>query len=186
MESPRKEAVTLLLFLLTPLISIAQHPYQTGDLIFRSGSGFISDIARNFSTTDKRFSHVGMVYIENNQTYIIHTLDDELKKIKHTVQEPFKNFLNDALTWKIYKLPITQKERFWLDFNIKREVKDAKPFDYHFDLKNNQNYYCTELIWSLLKDSLGRDIITARTYKNRQAFIAIDDILKVKDLDPYP
>ncbi len=186
MESSRNQAVSLLLFLLVPLLLAAQERYQTGDLIFRSGSGFISDIARNFSTTDKRFSHVGMLYIENNATFIIHTLDDDLKKIKHTVQEPFTNFLDDALTWKIYKLPITPKERFWLDYNIKREVKAAKPFDYHFDLASLDRYYCTELIWRLLKDSLGRDIVPTRTSKNGQTFLAIEDILHIKDLDPYP
>ena len=183
MESSRKKAISFL-YLLFPLL-LHSSAYKTGDLIFRSGSGLISDIARNFSAHDKRFSHVGMIYIEKTKVFVIHTLDDEAKRIKHTVKEPLKSFLDDALTWKVYKLPITKKERFWLEYNIQREIKAAKPFDYHFDLQTPKTFYCTELIWSLLKDSLGRDIVPTRTIKNKQEFLSIEDILQIPNLRIY-
>ena len=48
--------------------------YQTGDIVLRNGKGFISDLFRNTSKREKKYSHAGIIVIENNQPYVYHML----------------------------------------------------------------------------------------------------------------
>jgi len=59
---------------------------QPGDVILRSGKGFISNVFRQFSVKDKRYSHAGIIDSENGKFYVYHILggtsstSGELKK----------------------------------------------------------------------------------------------------------
>src|SRR3954464_10834717 len=50
---------------------------QTGDLIFRHGRGFISNALMSFSQHEKKYSHAGIISVENNEVYVYHCIGGE-------------------------------------------------------------------------------------------------------------
>src|ERR1043166_8150446 len=50
---------------------------QTGDLVFRRGRGWLSDVISGFSKHNPAFSHVGLVYPEGESVYVYHILGGE-------------------------------------------------------------------------------------------------------------
>src|SRR3954465_12223690 len=59
---------------------------KSGDIIFRHGKGIISDFFARLSEKDHRYSHAGIIHIENNIVYVYHLtggdshLPDKIKK----------------------------------------------------------------------------------------------------------
>ncbi len=183
MEGQRSQKIAFVLWLLLTSELFAL-PLHTGDLIFRAGEGLFSDIAKNFSPSDKRFSHVGMIFIDRGETFVIHTLDDQTKNFHHTVKEPLSAFLDDALIYAYYRFALTHRQQRKIDGNILRALADPKPFDYRFSLQSPDAYYCTELIFHLLEGVFHHHPVQNRTYRGEQSFISIEDLLKSRGLKP--
>lgn len=101
---------TIILFSLIALNLFAKQGIQSGDLIFRRGEGFISDIATNMSPHDKKYSHVGMILVQNNKTFVIHSQNDKDKNFDGVVKEEYNNFIAKALYFSIFRLNLPKKK----------------------------------------------------------------------------
>jgi len=177
---------TLILLFCTPTLLFAGNlrqpdlnQLQNGDLIFRTGSGFVSDFARNFSKHDKRFSHVGIIAITTTTINVIHSVHDDEKQYNGVVTEPVAAFLQASSNWAVYRLPLTPLQQNRLTQSAQRFAKQKIPFDSKFDLMTTQNFYCTELIWHAAhKASPDRNLIKNRTLRAGTAFISIEDLYR--------
>ena len=152
---------------------------QSGDLVFRTGSGFVSDFARNFSRYDKRFSHVGILFKQGNMINVTHSINEEEKHYNGVVTEPLADFLNAASNWAVYRLPLTRTQKARFISATHKYARQKIPFDSQFDLGTSQNFYCTELIWHALKQaSPDKELINNRTILAGRPFISIDDLYR--------
>jgi len=156
---------------------------QTGDLIFRNMSGLFSEIARNFSTHDRRFSHLGIIYIENNQTFVVHSIDDTNKGFFGTVKEPLTSFIAKAKQYKVFRLQTLLQPQKMATI-LKKAVSNPKSFDSSFSLENAQAYYCTEFVQKVLLEYFDTEVVTSRTRRYGRDFISIEDVLHIKGLKP--
>jgi len=52
---------------------------KSGDLVFRSGKGFVSTLMRNTSIKERTFSHVGLIVVKNGKPMVYHMME----KIEH-------------------------------------------------------------------------------------------------------
>lgn len=186
----KNEKVINLLFLLLLFLSCSQDEsvriqksidkslLQKGDIICRLGNSFYSGFFRNLSNTDKRFSHVGIVYkdIFFDSIYILHSeLDDnEL----HCIQKTDLNiFLDNTSDWAIYRLKadkckreaiVSQAQYYYYHKNI--------PFDMSFNIEDSSAFYCTEFIAKCVNNALDTLIIRPKSTRNDKYYIAVDDI----------
>src|SRR5689334_9587573 len=55
----------------------ALNSVESGDVVFRLGHGFISESMRKFSLKDPRYSHAGIISIENGKPVVYHLLGGE-------------------------------------------------------------------------------------------------------------
>ena len=160
---------------------------KDGDIICRLGDRFWSQIFKDFSIDDKRFSHIGIIRINNNRITVIHA-EGTTKPGKDFVKEELlDDFLKVAITIGIYRM---------IDLDENKISSTAMeyigvPFDWKFDMGDASELYCTELLYIVLKrlkptfefntayiKELGKDIIPIDSISNSEHF---SEILFIKN-----
>jgi len=155
---------------------------KDGDIICRLGDRFWSQIFKDFSIDDKRFSHIGIIRINNDRITVIHA-EGTTKPGKDFVKEELlDDFLKIAVTAGIYRI---------IDFDGNKISGMAMeyigvPFDWKFDMSDASELYCTELLYVILRQlmptfefnttyvkELGKDIIPIDSISNSEYFSEI-------------
>ncbi|MCL2230220.1 MAG: hypothetical protein FWC01_03935 [Treponema sp.] len=159
--------------------------YETvkdGDIICRLGDRFWSQVFSDFSVEDKRFSHTGIIRIENGQIAVIHAEGTTSSGRDFVKKVPLDDFLKVARAVGIYRIMDLEENK----------ISDAAmeylglPFDWKFDMTDASELYCTELLYIILKQltpafefnttyikEMGRDIITVDAISNSEFFSEI-------------
>lgn len=118
---------------------------RDGDLILRRGTDLVA-AAVIASGRGSRFSHVGVIVIEEGRPFVIHALppdatDDGVRR------EPLERFLapsqtTDVAIFRIAELSLDARDRLR---TYVRSRLDA-PFDARFRFSDDAALYCTELV----------------------------------------
>ena len=152
---------------------------KDGDIICRLGDRLWSQIFKDFSIEDKRFSHVGIIRINNDQITVIHAEGTTKPGQDFVKEEPLDDFLKVARAIGIYRI-------IHLDGNkISSMAMEyiGVPFDWKFDMNDVSELYCTELLYIILKQlmpalelntiyikELGKDVIPIDSVSNSEIF----------------
>lgn len=120
---------------------------QTGDIIFTEGDSFKSDIVRFASSSKSNVSHTGFLQMKENGLYVVHMSIDK----NCIVSEPIDSFISYNNVADFYVMRLRNefdKEKLVqvLDSMLSYRIK----FDHHYDMLDNERYYCTELIYKTL------------------------------------
>ena len=140
--SPRKPAETVI-----DSSHIIPHLLD-GDIILRQGDATYSAMFSDVSLTDKRFSHLGVARIRDDEISVIHSIGNILRPNAGVRKYSLELFLRNAMSVGIFRFRhadgslISDKS---LDF-INR------PFDWDFDISDDSKIYCTELMHVILED----------------------------------
>lgn len=147
---------------------------ETGDLLFTVGienSEFVNAIKTSTaSNAETPFSHVGIVSIEYNTTYVIEATSPE-----GVVKTLLRDFI--AKTAMNNDKPVMAVGRLKGEYNytISSAIEKAnlllgKPYDYAYD-ETNDSYYCSELVRYAFKDSTNSFIFpaVAMSFKNKES-----------------
>lgn len=118
-----------------------------GDIICRLGDRVWSMYFKELSPNDKRFSHLGIVRIRNNTVSVVNA-EGLTKEKKDFVNEiSLNDFLKCAQKIGIYRLK-----------NIEGGIVSdtaleyvGLPFDWQFNMEDNSELYCSELLYIILK-----------------------------------
>jgi hypothetical protein len=119
---------------------------QDGDIICRLGDRLWSRMFSDLSIMDKRFSHMGIIRINNGIT-VIHSEGDTGHGRDYVHEEPLEDFLKIARAVGIYR---TNNLDGHIISQIALEYLGI-PFDWQFDLNDDTKIYCTELLYVILK-----------------------------------
>jgi hypothetical protein len=169
---------------------------NNGDLIFRKGRGVFSDIFRNIGGEDSPFSHVGIIYLENNEVLVIHTEASEVTGIGYAKKEKLNDFISVANATKYAFYRVQDIESNEIDSIVHLAlsyVSNSIPFDTDFDLMDDDRLYCTELVYKAFK-SVGFNILekpnkikipSVSGMKNIEA-ITIGQLLKSEKIKSIP
>lgn len=152
--------------------------YQDGDLILRRGEGIFSDIARLFYSTDKRFSHVGIMITIQHRPYVIHSIQEESKGYNGVVIEALQHYLKDIRDWSVYRLELPREQRSRMAIIALDYAQQKIPFDPYFDLSTQNTLYCTELIWQVANKAAQPNPVFTSTTQSDIPFISIENIYK--------
>lgn len=149
--------------------------YQTGDIVLRNGKGFISDLFRNTSKREKKYSHAGIIVIENNQPYVYHMLGNpggggEFKK------ETLSGFCNPKSNkgFGIYRFNFLQNKENEVNSWLQHIIQMKPKFDEDFNLEESGNMYCSELIYNMCETV--SDVHLEGTIVNERIYIGLDDL----------
>ena len=139
-------------------LSLIENKICDGDIILRAGSGVWSECAVDCSRRDKRFSHAGILFFENDRWMVIHSEANGLIANQAGVFiEPAVSFFNINKKFAVYRLKEREKAA-----NLAAYAKKYLniPFDFSFVMEDQSKIYCTELIYLAMQESG----ITLETY----------------------
>lgn len=157
---------------------------RNGDIIYRHGNGFFSDYFRKSSNREQLYSHGGIITIDNNNVYVIHSEASELTGIGGVRKESLNAFLKDISTWAVYRLDTTQVVRDSIVYVATQYLNKETPFDLDFDNTSDNKVYCTELIALSINKSTHRNLIKATGSIRNKPYFAIDDTYLIKEMKP--
>ena len=132
---------------------------QTGDLLFMDldCGDFCKAIKKvTYGVDGTHPSHVGVVYINNDKTYVI---EADTKGVVKTRLDSFLNrSLDDQGRPKILAGRLKEAYRAEIPKAMDRIIALlGKPYDFAFDI-NNDCYYCSELIYKGFQDISGQPL----------------------------
>lgn len=157
---------------------------RNGDIIYRHGNGFFSDYFRKSSNREQLYSHGGIITIDNNNVYVIHSEASELTGIGGVRKESLNAFLKDISTWAVYRLDTIQVVRDSIVYVATQYLNKETPFDLDFDNTSDNKVYCTELIALSINKSTHRNLIKATGSIRNKPYFAIDDTYLIKEMKP--
>ena len=129
-------------------------PLRTGDVVCRAGTGMWSDFFRMFSPRDRRFSHAGIVLVEQDgKVFVIHAEADDFTAVGKVYQQPLERYVRNSRAAVVFRLqsPHPVLEDPALAAAAIRQYLSC-PFDAAFDLKTPKSLYCTELVYRFFAD----------------------------------
>ena len=144
-----------------PVVSPIRNILRNGDVILRNGVGIWSDSIRSFNQYDKRFSHVGIVWIKpDGDISVIHSDTDDISGNGKVAAVSLEKFVFESTCIGVLRLRDGDPEKF---------VASAgkylgRPFDYKFNSDDDSAIYCTELIVLALRETLPGTVLAR--YKN--------------------
>ena len=138
--------ITLLILVVSPVFAelniLNDQAIQSGDLIFREGTEPISDLVTQ--TEENTYSHVGMLYKNQNQWFVIHATPPEVKgRSDGVVIDPLYFFIAKERSkhYAIYKVTGS------LEQHQQALVLTLKELNKPFRLNESEGTYCTLLVY---------------------------------------
>lgn len=134
---------------------------QNGDIILRKGYGTVSDLISKTLHEEYDVSHCAIIHKFNDSIEVIHAVSQSLSDFDGVQTQSLKRFINDSKPNSIILL------RYNSDLHDQSKIADRAifylrkkiPFDHGFDIKDSSQFYCTELIWKVIKDTYNKDIL---------------------------
>jgi hypothetical protein len=156
-------------------------PYlKDGDVILRLGDGAWSVPFRDFSLTDKRFSHLGIVRIRDTHITVINSVGYLTNKERGVDEVSLEKFLQVARVIGVFRVKsidgklLSDKAVEYVD----------RPFDWSFDLVDDSKIYCTELLYAALKSAAPEfNLLTRYVDTIKKDVIPLDSISASSDFD---
>lgn len=153
----------------------ANDKLKTGDIILREGKSFVSQALRSFSQTDKHFSHAGIIVIKDKQVYVCHVMAAEGKRSNKIRLEPVNSFCNkaDNSSFAVYRSGVDPDH---IESILAGYFQKGISFDNDFDLKSDQQMYCTELVYKALTAANGNEKFINLSHGNGIDYVACDNL----------
>jgi hypothetical protein len=125
---------------------------QNGDIILRSGRGFLSEVFRSMSDKEKKYSHAGIIFFINKNPFVCHYIDADSIDFK---VEPLNIFASSyqCSAFAVYRYNLSAKMQCIIVNEIHKNILHPLPFDNRFDLRTDDSMYCTEWVCKCLSKS---------------------------------
>lgn len=147
-----------------------------GVLVCRLGNGFFSDYFRKYASKEKRFSHIGIISIENGEYFVYHTEASELTGVGFVKKESLISFLDGIKIYEFFEMKYSERTKSKILENVYNYYIHKTPFDLSFDSSNDSELYCTELIATSINNALNKEIILPTLILNGKKIFSLDDI----------
>jgi len=146
---------------------------EVGDLVTRRGQGFWTQKFVDFSTREKRFSHVGIVVSNKIDVIIAHAEAGDFSGIGNVYLQNWKGFCKDARELAIFRYEGESSVREAIALEALKMV--GVPFDPFFDMQDTNKLYCTEMVRIAINNGAQTNVV-GFTRKHGLTMIAIDDV----------
>lgn len=148
---------------------------ENSDIVFRLGKGYFSNYFRKYASKDKIFSHIGIVSVENNNTFVYHSEASELTGVGGIKKELLTEFIKDSEKIAFFRTNLTPVEKEKIIQQVKLYHSKNITFDLSFDIDNNNEMYCTEFVAKSINNGLKKNIISPNLIIKDKYFYGLDD-----------
>ena len=156
------------------MIRDGQTLLKEGDLVVRLNQDPASQFIKNVNRNDKSYSHAGIVLLENGYPYIYHIVNGEENPDEKLRKDSLIRFCHPRknIAYGIFRYEMEVGEIKRLKNLIHEWYAKGVQFDLKFDLKTNNQMYCSEMIRKVVAYATGKRILI-QTIKlsNREAGI---------------
>ena len=150
-------------------ISETKNILEDGYLVTRSDDDFESLTLMNFLQRDKSYSHAGIVFKEDSNVYIYHSMTGVENPEGCCRRDLYDSFVNplQKTGFGVFKYNLSLKEKELLHAYYKKQYAAKTPFDIYFNLASSDSLYCSEIIYKgLLLATNGRVKLPISTMHN--------------------
>ena len=160
---------------------ISKNKICSGDIIFRLGHGYISETLKNISQKEQRYSHAGIISVEDGAPYVYHLIGSE-SDAETLRRETLNGFCkpSSAQSFALYHILLNVSQQHSVDSLNHYYYHCALPFDRRFDMDTDSAMYCTEYVYKILSRASGGNFLVTSSELSGFRFIGCDDIY----LDP--
>ena len=151
---------------------------HTGDLILRHGRGFISNAFMSLSFHEKKYSHSGIVHIEDGKVFVYHAIGGEENVDNKMRKDLLKDFCDPQYvhSFGIYRYDLNEPQLQQYDSLATAYYNQGLQFDTKLDLATDSVMYCSELIYKMLQKVSGDKNYVALSEVNGYRYVAIDNL----------
>ncbi len=151
---------------------------HSGDLIFRHGRGIISNALMSLGQREKKYSHVGIISVENGSVFVYHAIGGEENVSNRLRKDPLAFFCNpdDVHAFGIYRTDINEQKLNAILNLVFSYYKSRLQFDAKFDLASDDKMYCTEFVYKVFQQALGNENYISLSALKGIKYIACDDL----------
>ena len=146
-----------------PVICIneGQSLLKEGDLVLRMGTDPCSNIIKNFSRHEKKYSHAGIIVFDNGYPYVWHIINGTDNPGGLLRKDSLFRFCDPLQhqAFGIYRYQLASGELGNIKNLIKIWQAKAIQFDSIFNFKTDDRMYCSEMICKLLAKATGNRIL---------------------------
>ncbi len=150
----------------------------SGDVVFRRGSGLVSDLVMILNSQSE-YSHVGVLVSRealvgsavfkgdtiHGEWWVVHTVPYEGESVAddHIVLENLESFFGEdkAQGGAIYRVEMDSVSVSKIERYLMRELEICRPFDHDYSLESDSAHYCSELVYRAFM-SVGMDLSSTR------------------------
>jgi hypothetical protein len=155
---------------------------KTGYLVLRMGLDADSYLLARMNQKNKRYSHCGIVMVENGYPFVYHSIGGEDNPDERLRRDSANLFFsprcNSAIAVVAYDFNDGQLS------NLKKEVeayyKKRPRFDMKFDLKTDDVLYCAEFVYKAVNKATGDPSYIGSTSYLGYRYVGIDDLFMNK------
>lgn len=130
--------------------SIPNTILENGDIIFRRGTSFVSNMVL-MADKSSPYSHAGIIKIIDGKYFVIHSVPaEEIGEKDLTKIDPLINFLKRDRSTAIAIYRLRNKNNTLTNLaseNAFNYALQKTPFDSDFNSLDDSRLYCTELVW---------------------------------------
>lgn len=143
---------------------------QDGDIILRHGYGLVSDMIVEQLDEKYDISHCSIVCKSDTNCMVIHSVSSSLSDIDGVQSQDLKSFINDSQYNSVivirYK-PKINKPLSAISRKAKYYLSQHIPFDNAFNINDSSEFYCTELLWKVILNEYGDDIMQGKNNERK-------------------
>ena len=154
---------------------------KTGDIICRVGNGIWSDLCRELSKREKRFSHAGVILMGKDGTAtVIHAEGNDFTGIGQVLEEPLAEFLTGGDSAAVFRLN-TPNRALEDEMAFKSTIREylGVPFDFKFDLSSHERFYCTELVYCIMGKLDPPVLLTTFRNDKGKEYVPVDQVVGI-------
>lgn len=149
--------------------------------MFIHGKSIRSAVVRFLEGSNRAYSHVGLVVLENSHPFIIHTDPARDTKTDRVIKEPWNAVISPqritgVTIFRVGDSSMAERLGFQASAVAQQFWREALPFDHEFDLTTPQKLYCTELVWRAYL-AAGIDL-RGRSFGSDRKYLLPSDLIK--------
>lgn len=142
------------------------------------GTDITSEMLRQMNQTDKRYSHCGIVNIENDTVFVYHAIGGEFNPDQRIKREALYSFChpseNKAVAIVRSSITTTQQQRIGQQAKIL--WAQGISFDMAFDYQTDDRLYCAEMVSKAISNVLQDSSWFQFTRLHNKTFVAVDNL----------
>jgi hypothetical protein len=149
---------------------------QSGDLATRMGSDVTSLMLAQLNPVDGKYSHCGIVCIENDTPFVYHCLGGEFNPDQKMRRDPLWLFAHPADNKRLglYRPAMQALQLKRVLDSVTAWHQAQLPFDMNFDLNTREALYCTEMATNAYEAGWRGERVITRHAVSGKKYIPVD------------